>query len=1068
MPLVFKKGKGTSVNTDSTVQKASITNDSAARKFVAPKIDSPTVTEDVTNSTSIIDSVSSLAAMSTAISSIAAQARNDLQSTRKNIDAVKTNGTFDERNPILSLTDAEVKNSADIKAQELSDLIKDKVKSLDMKSLSYDVHNVVKDSVFSTNVDYGQLETFNPATPSLDSVTVDMNKNAGTIDCFFTTLKFSLPIIHVWNKKTKAIRIFRAVVTDAVSQRGIPILTLRGMEKLSTLKLRSRSKNFDQLSAMEQRMRELGLENTLSLVNKVDGLTGLRQSSTVDSVNSSQQASPSQILNPNQNSSADVSSFIDEQKYSNLDKSVANDLNSLKNIKNQDPNSAVINVQSDVRLSTSVPTQKGLLNGAIDLGLSSSNSSQIVTSLTNVFDFKEIACISLDKLKSQAVGNTVQYSFIDESVSFGRQYKYYILSVDSNMFESTRSQFADVFIDGTRIPERPKKVFAYNTAIGASLNILVDDQLVEKFEVFRKDLTRPLDIKLSARSTIVSDINGFNINSQTNTAGANGFLKVGECINSSKETGATLTDRGVIPGRKYSYRIYSVDVFNNKSESPFEVDLFVPERSSRNNDLLKPTITAEVDSTTGKMKLTFSCKDKRVSRLFLAKRNLTLNQSAFTTPAQVNALKFGKANGGEGQNRFEDVILRGENKDLAWTGMFENTFSDMTFIDKTAALDNIYQYRIYGVDKFGNQTPFDFSKQVLVLNRAMINEPTNVIADVIQGPKFTVGGIRLSWQESNVSNTSEEMLGSQNSLADNAVKMLYQVERKKVGEERWYEFPLIDSTTFFDATQSTIASKKVSSTKGLTNPTMLPPLIEENQTYVYRVKALQKGTFVSNYSAQVQVYASLPLTSPVNFRIKASDAKVRPNFVVLNWETSNSSAVVDKWEIERAEVNNFFAARLNVKNPSEFSKLQFKQFRTVFRESSRFRSELSNNSKMAKVRMPGNNSITSPLQTSKTLFTGDQQFQDSSVIIGNTYFYRIRAIGLNGATSNWVYRGIKVVSEDVQKVIESLVDPDMKNNLTSDPTPIKVTASNDKKSSMSLQPGFAEKKNTGIVNIKTK
>lgn len=1075
MPLFFEYGQGTSINIDSDIPKPSLTNGTAARKFFATDLSNeqqPLDVESRSNDDHMIEQAASLKGTAVAAESIAEQARINLLAARGQLAGVPTLVSPDIKGTLPARSEADFASDLGVRSLILADSIRESLPTLNVVELANDFHRRVPDFVFQRRVDVPHPPAFNPAVPTLDSITVDMDKHKGTVDCFFAHLRFSLPVSQVWDGKVKAVRIFRSSILSPLFQRGVaPVITLRGMERLSTLKLRSRMKVQDPLGPMGHRYREAGVLTALDILNPIDPQTNLRQGTSLSDSYSDLNGNSAAAATVIPNVRADVSSFLNPEKFESLDRAVASDPLVLRNIQKQDPSSAHVDVPQNITLNTAVARRQGLLNHDQVPHLRNNITSPIVVDDNNRQEFREIAFLSLDKTKSTIVGDHVNYEFVDESVGFGKGYKYYITTVDREMIESVRSAIVDVTIEGIRIPERPKRVFGFNVSDGVALNVIVDEQLVEKFEVFRKEHNIALAKISSMISNVMSDVRGFNVSSSRVLRGENGFIKIGECLNGSKGGGATFYDRDVSPGLKYIYRIYSVDVFGNKSESPYELEVFVPEKKSKVNDLIKPSLTAEVDGGTHKMKLVFKCTDPRVKNLFLARRDLTIGQAAFSAPGDVNHVKFGIPDAGQGPIRFEDVKLRGENKDVSWTGMFENSTQEITFIDKTASVDHTYQYRIYGVDLFGNETPFEFSRKVMVTNIPIINPPINMTAEVVQGVNFTVAGVSLTWQEGNIDRSTEDLLGSRDKLSDNSVRTLYQLERRKAGEERWYEFPMIEHTSFFDPSADGAVRRSNASLRGthvseLLSARFRPPHIEANQTYVYRVKAMQSGTFVSNYGTYVEVFASLPISPPANFRVKSSDAKVKPFYTVLNWDTSNDSATVDRWEIERAEMNNFAAGRLNLKNPYDFQTLQFRPFRVVYRESSRFRSQGLDVSLRTRASVASLANQTNFLVQPVSNFTGQHQFQDTDVRFGNTYFYRIRAVGVNGVTSSWVYKGMKLTEAGVERVIQNVITPELKQILTASPIPLVLTPFKlpPALSSFSMQPSFS---NPAIAEVPT-
>jgi hypothetical protein len=162
---------------------------------------------------------------------------------------------------------------------------------------------------------------------------------------------------------------------------------------------------------------------------------------------------------------------------------------------------------------------------------------------------------------------------------------------------------------------------------------------------------------------------------------------------------------------------------------------------------------------------------------------------------------------------------------------------------------------------------------------------------------------------------------------------------------------------------------------------------------------------------------------------------------MLNWDDDPDSETVDRWEIQRAAVNNVAAARLNMRNPSDFGKLSFVAFKTIYFESSRFLSaaiDVPLNSPDedvgATVRLARVQPVQPPLSTAtstrgRDTITGDHCYMDSSTLFGNTYFYRIRSISPSGDMSGWSYRGARVTDDTFEKKLSSLMTPDERSQL---------------------------------------
>lgn len=962
--------KETSINVDADVPKESFTNASAARKFVSPDVGAVRI-KGKSNASIFVDDMGDYVSANQAFNELIARSQKELADTRESL----ANQTASQEEKTQEQIEAERAR----KAKELEDKLSQSSATGNASSTSNDVSSVAA-SIFGQQTTSQTSVIHNGNIPIVDYITLDMQKNKGTIDCFFVKIKFSIKKSFVDSGEIRAIKIRRALDKDAKFTRPIQPISLRGMEKLSTLRSRTRTKTHDQLGSMQLRMQESGIQTE---INGISLLTGVRLT----------------------NSFYEVSNL-----YSN-DRSVAENENAQRNIE-----------ANRTRSQQQQQQQKSDFKRTID---DFEANNDVKSTVTNTEDgsFKQICLFSLDKLKQKKIGDYYEYEIIDDTISYGKAYYYEVFTIDNNMLESLRTKLVNIKVEGIRVPERPKNVVTSTDGKTVTLQITVDDQLVEKFEVHRK--TSRNDDKT--------------------------FRMISTFINSSKESGGMFSDRDVTPGVRYTYRIYSVDLFGNKSESAAESSVYVADRTTKFLDLLTPTISAEVDKNTKGMKLSFECRDERVVSLFIARKDLTLGNKAFTAPSDVNFLKFGQANHAEGQKRFEGLKYTEGINGGSWTGYFNNKFVDMSFVDTTVHLDRTYKYSIYGVDKFGNKTSSAFSDYVMVLNRRLINSPANLQAACLTeresdlSNKKVVTGIQLKWEETNLDKSAEDMQSSQDQKSATQVKTMYQVERKKKGEEKWMLFPMITEAQYFDTTYR----EKVSDLP------YRPEFLNLNEEYTYRVKAVQSGVFYSNYSNNVSIYCGLGILEPEDFTLKCSDIYARPLYVALNWYTSENSITTDRWEIQRAEVNNFAASQINVRDIAKFSQLNFQKFREVFRNSSRFSSQSVDTVNMnATLNAAQQNTV---IDNKNSNFYGQHYFQDTSVSMGNTYYYRIRSVGLDESVSKWVYRAMKLTSPETERFLSSTLSDADRLDLTKNKQSVTIREDR-RKTSFSLQPQFSKPK----------
>ena len=1026
---------------DPDVGYESNANGSSARKYISPVSTNNKKEDDtvVKNSEHYVNNAIGLKSVAVVSNQIASDARQALLDTRAAIAAVSSKKEKKAFGAITSDADTAKKEKIASAASAVQKSDKKSVNDL-FGSTSKDIINNSSD-VFMKKAKQGEALSppLNSAVPEIDHVSVEVDEKKGSIDCFYSRVTFSIKSDKIIGGKVKAIRIFRATTINPVIERAV-YLSHIGIDKTMSKTSRTHSKNTDYVSSYEKKLQDASIDNAVTKSLPFDKL-GTSRISVVNTTNGltvpsfSAAASTSAV----DGISEDVSSYVSSNSLTTIDKSVANDLNSLKNIRDQRGIVDSIDVPGAINVGrmsiTTFGSDRLSDNQVITAQDALSNNSSLVVNANNSPEFREVALLTPDKLNSKTIGDYVEFYYDDPSVSYGKAYMYYIVTVDPEMNESIRSAIVKSTIDGVRVPEYPSNVYAvYNVGRGISLSINVSDKLVEKFEVYRREVGKLASIKNSKEITTLSNLSGFTVETTSRDELSNMYIQVGEALNSAG--GSLFFDRDVTPGKTYSYRVYSVDVFGNKSEAPKEVSLFVRDNFQKVRNITSPSLMAEIDQKTNKMKLTFSCLDSRVKSLFLSRKDLTVNQQAFTVPGQVSLVRFGSrdqiGNGG-----YKGEYLSEASADFAWTGYFENTLKDIVFLDKTVDFDRTYQYSMYGTDLYGNKTSVVTSNKVLVVRNAMVNAPKNLRAQVLPDRNGGIACLKVEWDEDNAETSSEDKLGSQTSLSDTSVRTLYQLERKRVGEDKWHEFPLVQDKFFFDWTKAASGSA----------PSSRPEYLDLNETYIYRVQALQTGNYISNFSDALSTYTGLPAQQPQNFRARMPVSKIRPFYVALNWDTLPNTGIVDRWEIQKAEVNNFAASKLNSRNVAEFDNIVYVPFKTIYRESSRFSSRTLDEADTT---------------TNNKIYTGQNYFQDMAVQFGNTYFYRIRAVALDGSTSNWVYRGAKVTDSLFEKKLNSLLTKDEKARLTNsyDPMSLKDDALSHRdyaaKTSFSLQSQFAK------------
>lgn len=979
---------------------------SYAKKFVTnDAVVNNSTTDSTTNAEHITILASGMKTLSLGASTLAQQARGEIAAAMSgvfNVDGVQDPLV---RKPTVQFNEEDV-NSVQSRmigaaGQYYSNVSNSAIRDQIMRQIGNNVYNS-RHAFMPISAEDMTVKTTNLVVPQIESAEVDIAKSKGAIDSFYVGLTFNIPTSS--SDSIRLVRIFRAEVNDPVYTRPLLTISSNGMQRLQSYR---GGKSADQASVTTIRMNEMGVSNAVSLLNYVNPFTGQR----VSAVGSGELLIPPPLSNQKKNPNLDIDHLPDA--LSHLDASVAGNINVIYNLQN--------NPILGINLSSATGTMR------VGASRASGTFTPVVIDRSNKLEFKEIGNFTPGGLTTRQVGTVTEYYYEDTTVSYGGGYKYFIVTVNDKAVQSARSSVVDAVVEGLRVPPRPLNVVTLVGDRSITLTMTSTDQLVEKFEVYRRD-ENP-NAALQAFAQTISDQEGYSVSAALYDIGLNGFLLVGECFNSMR-SGGSFMDGSTIPGRPYTYRVYAVDIFGNKSESPFEIEAYIPDKSQQYVALRTPSLIAEVDVNTHKMKLTFSCDDPLVQRLNLERRDVSIGEETFSVPQAPSRIILGYGRSPiKNRASMSGERLFNESQVDIWTGIFDNQ-GQQVFIDKTVQYDHIYQYRVFGEDRYGNRTSYSVTPPLMIVRHPLVNAPASLTAKPVIDTNGFLQGSQVSWKPGTLDVSAENQLGSQAALADTSVRTLYQVQRRHEGEDRWLNFPLMSGTTFVDQIF-----------QGSPAPAFRPPFVEMNQLYHYRVQSVQTGSFVSNFTDPASVFVGYDIAVPQNFTLRNPPATTRPFYVMLNWDVQNNSGVVDRWEIERCGINNIAAAQLNMKNPDAFSSLQYVPFRTVYREASRFSGKSHD-------QLPG--------MLNNVILVGTNYYMDTAVDFGNTYFYRIRAISPEGRISAWAYRGIKVTSTAFEQKYQPLISELDKQNMVASRQAL-VMAQTEKQGSttFSMLPGYA-------------
>lgn len=1019
-------GGGTNIS-QGEKPRESLTNGSSARKYAAKDLvtNHPTSDHYSSNSEHLVSTASGLKTSAISAQEIVKHGLADLANIRAQLFNVTGLKGSDIRTPGQSFNEHDLS----VQQKNLTDRVhaglgNHPIPAIDrmIKRTSQGIITHSMNGAFRPNTK-GAGNSVNWHAPKIDHIRVDVQFNRSVHDVFQATMVYDVPISALSSGEIVAVRIFRATVDDP-SLKLRPRLSVQGAERLRSDLPRTRSKNQDYLGNFEQVMRELGIDNAITALNPFDPTRKRRTGAeTINSTALDHHAAHENQISRDRNA-VDLASWINPQSFLNVDRSVITNIKSIKNMQDQNPNltnreiGARVRVGSNMYHGNAADKVKG--EAIRQARVATATPSPFLLSNGNKLEFKEVAVISAEKLEGQLIGDYFESYYVDHTVTYGKQYLYYVLTVDRNMAQSQRSAIVKVTVDGYRHPGPVSRLAGYPINNSISLSMACDDMLVEKFEVYRKELTgagHPAQAEIK-----VHGAGGFHTSLQISSRLTNGFMKIGECINGGK-TGSTFYDRNARPGSRYVYRVLTVDVFGNRNSEAKELEVFYPE-ATKHIHLATPTIKSEIDAKTNKIRVTLTSDDTHIRALMLTRRDLTIGQNDFGIPGSPERLKMGQGDRARSKARFTDMILgpTTDNK-LSWNGFFDLAKDrNIVFVDKTVHIDHTYQYRVYGIDKFGNKTPMQTSGKVTVIDMAQVDTPRNLVGAIELDANGSVAGIKIRWEDAMVNYPAEDQLGNQEDLRQTSVRTLFQVERRASDEDIWHSFPMTSQLELMDSVRPviplpppaplypTMHPANYQSRALLRNipihfqashsPAFVPspsrlPAVEMNKTYVYRVQAFQSGGFISNFSPQIAVTVAIPATDPVGFSCKLAngDTKVRPVQMVVQWTTPKDSGPVDYWEIEKSVINIYAAGNFSNANPDDFARVKYSPFKIVHLESQQDSSHV-----------PG---MIAP--------KGYSYITDMDIPLGNMIFYRIRAhAAVGGSISSWIYTAFKIRDADYE------------------------------------------------------
>ena len=295
------------------------------------------------------------------------------------------------------------------------------------------------------------------------------------------------------------------------------------------------------------------------------------------------------------------------------------------------------------------------------------------------------------------------FDFCDRQVKFGETYFYAISAVNTYGFESPKSNWCTVRVEDLEHPDSPE---SFTLALGpSSINVCIQSKIKQKdikaYEIFKRILDnqkRDFD-KVASVNTEATD-----------------------CVN--------FLDFDVVPGKRYEYKVYSIDLFDNLSFSASASSIAYPVGFDRRGDVPDPDVRLEIDEN-GHVIFTGEKNHPDIVGLNIERRD---------------AWRFEKG--------FERKSFVGK----PWPGI--NAFDasgSLEFIDRSADLGRVYQYRVASIRKNGQPATYLVTPHIRIERGFQFPSGTfgdfelpsssleRLRVDVAETKQLPIYG-RLSWQ----------------------------------------------------------------------------------------------------------------------------------------------------------------------------------------------------------------------------------------------------------------------------------------------------------------------------------
>jgi len=801
-----------------------------------------------------------------------------------------------------------------------------------------------------------------PPRPELDFVQVGVDRARGVLDSFFARVVFSVLLSDL--PRVSYFRVMRAS-TGPVSAPKPSFSALA-----DSIPLSSRTKSTEVISNQALRVAGVGVTNKLSdfvaddhFANQRNVLSNPTLRPLPAPVNTNRRGSPASLVS-----------------VANADRSVLENVGFYVNRRSMSPGEEV-----------SLPLQAAQRQGLNVLRGRSVGSSTAIVASGNSMGFSEVARVSA--VPARKVGDVAEFEFHDPSVVYGGGYVYYVVAVVSSGVSGTRSRLVIVEVTRSTPPLSPDVLYGVSSV--PRFVIRTSGSFVDHFELFRRggDPPRQVGLVSTDRSMIDRGIP---------TVLDSGFYHIGD-VGAGPDRSAIFVDRGAPLGVSLDYRVYTVDSFGLKSQTPFSCSVLLPD-PGRVIPLGVPSITAEQMPGGHSVNVIVACDDRRVTSFVIGRRDLGIGENGFRQPTFPDYFRVGSVDPKRARSRSGPSLNQFSSK--AWNGIVSAISGVGSFVDRVVEFDRTYQYSVVGIDIRGNETATVPAQPVFVSVKPVSDAPVALTGTVVTDDLGSPTGVLLSWKPGTLDFSPSELIDDQDVLAATAQRSLFQVERRQVGKSVWQSMPATTSSYFVDP----VGTVEV--------PLFRPSLATPNLEYEYRVIAMQSGAFVSPHTPPVRVSIVPGISPPSVLFVRASSTAVRPLRVVVSWDYQG--IFVDGWEVQRAVTNRVFGSKVPSMDSAVARSLEYVGVARVTRESSRALGISAD-----------------PSFIDRRAFVGNRGFLDVDVSMANSYFYRVRSFDSSGHLSDWVYGGIALTDSPFDRKFLSALSDAERAALAADPRPLR-------------------------------